>query len=294
MLASQEEATVEFTGQVKDESTYLTVVQNPDELDSIISLHTRKGNEELKLTDDGVLINEKLSEEFGIKVGDTIRISGEFGESEAKVCGIFEQYLHNYIYMTPTLYSSLYGKNPSYNMLDVKLDDNSQTAQETFSSEILTDDRIAAVSFIATSLEEFKNMLNSLNLVVLVMITCAAALAFVVLYNLTNINIAERVREIATFKVLGFNNRETSSFIYKENIVLTLLGIAVGLVLGIFLTSFIVQTVEIDNIMFGREIFPTSFIYAAGFTMLFSLLVNAVMSFKIKAVNMVESLKSVE
>lgn len=294
MLASQEEATVEFTGQVKDESTYLTVVQNPDELDSIISLHTRKGNEELKLTDDGVLINEKLSEEFGIKVGDTIRVSGEFGESEAKVCGIFEQYLHNYIYMTPTLYSSLYGKNPSYNMLDVKLDDNSQTAQETFSSEILTDDRIAAVSFIATSLEEFKNMLNSLNFVVLVMITCAAALAFVVLYNLTNINIAERVREIATFKVLGFNNRETSSFIYKENIVLTLLGIAVGLVLGIFLTSFIVQTVEIDNIMFGREIFPTSFIYAAGFTMLFSLLVNAVMSFKIKAVNMVESLKSVE
>ena len=171
--------------------------------------------------------------------------------------------------MTPTLYSSLYGKNPSYNMLDVKLEDNSQSAQEAFSSEVLKDDRIAAVSFIATSLEEFKNMLNSLNLVVLVMITCAAALAFVVLYNLTNINIAERVREIATFKVLGFDNRETSSFIYKENIVLTLLGIVVGLVLGVFLTSFIVQTVEIDNIMFGREIHPTSFIYAAGFTMLF-------------------------
>lgn len=294
MLASQEEATVEFNGQLKDESTYLTVVQNPDELDSIVSLHTRKGKEELTLTDDGVLINEKLSEEFGIKVGDKIRISGEFGDSQAKVCGIFEQYLHNYIYMTPKMYSSLYGKNPSYNMLDVKLDDNSQTAQESFSSKILKDDRIAAVSFIATSLKEFENMLNSLNLVVLVMITCAAALAFVVLYNLTNINIAERVREIATFKVLGFNNRETSSFIYKENIVLTLLGIIVGLVLGIFLTSFIVQTVEIDNIMFGREIHPTSFIYAAGFTMLFSLLVNAVMSFKIKAVNMVESLKSVE
>ena len=294
MLASQQDATVEFNGQLKDESTYLTVVQNPEELDSIVSLHTRKGKEDLTLTDDGVLINEKLSEEFGIKVGDTIRISGEFGDSEAKVCGIFEQYLHNYIYMTPKMYSSLYGKNPSYNMLDVKLDDNSQTSQESFSSETLKDDRIAAVSFIATSLEEFKNMLNSLNLVVAVMIICAAALAFVVLYNLTNINIAERVREIATFKVLGFNNRETSSFIYKENIVLTLLGIAVGLILGIFLTSFIVQTVEVDNIMFGREIYPTSFIYAAGFTMLFSLLVNAVMSVKIKTVNMVESLKSVE
>lgn len=294
MLTSQEDATVEFKGQIKDESTYLTVVQSPNELSSIISLHNRKSGRELALTDDGALINEKLSEEFGIKTGDTIKVSGEFGESEVTVCGIFEQYLHNYIYMTPTLYNSLYGKNPSYNILDVKLNDNSQSAQEKFSFEILKDDSIAAVSFIASSLEEFENMLNSLNLVVLVMIICAAALAFVVLYNLTNINIAERVREIATFKVLGFNNKETSSFIYKENIVLTLLGIIVGLVLGIFLTSFIVHTVEIDNIMFGRVIYPTTYIFAAGLTMLFSLIVNAVMSFKIKAVNMVESLKSVE
>lgn len=294
MLTSQEDATVEFNGKIKNESTYLTVVQNSEKLNSTISLHTRTGNEELALTDNGVLINEKLSEEFGIKTGDTIKVSGEFGENEVTVCGIFEQYLHNYIYMTPTLYNSLYGKNPSYNILDVKLNDNSQSAQEKFSSEILKDDSIAAVSFIASSLEEFENMLNSLNLVVLVMIICAAALAFVVLYNLTNINIAERVREIATFKVLGFNNKETSSFIYKENIVLTLLGIIFGLVLGIFLTSFIVHTVEIDNIMFGRVIYPTTYIFAAGFTMLFSLIVNAVMSFKIKDVNMVESLKSVE
>lgn len=294
MLTSQEDATVEFNGKIKNESTYLTVVQNSEKLNSTISLHTRTGNEELALTDNGVLINEKLSEEFGIKTGDTIKVSGKFGENAATVCGIFEQYLQNYIYMTPTLYNTLYGKNPSYNILDVKLKDNSQTAQESFSSEILKDDRVAAVSFIASSLEEFKNMLNSLNLVVLVMIICAAALAFVVLYNLTNINIAERVREIATFKVLGFNNKETSSFIYKENIVLTLLGIIFGLVLGIFLTSFIVHTVEIDNIMFGRVIYPTTYIFAAGFTMLFSLIVNAVMSFKIKDVNMVESLKSVE
>lgn len=294
MLTSQEDATVEFNGKIKNESTYLIVVQNSEKLNSTISLHTRTGNEELALTDNGVLINEKLSEEFGIKTGDTIKVSGEFGENEVTVCGIFEQYLQNYIYMTPTLYNSLYGKNPSYNILDVKLNDNSQSAQEKFSSEILKDDSIAAVSFIASSLEEFENMLNSLNLVVLVMIICAAALAFVVLYNLTNINIAERVREIATFKVLGFNNKETSSFIYKENIVLTLLGIIFGLVLGIFLTSFIVHTVEIDNIMFGRVIYPTTYIFAAGFTMLFSLIVNAVMSFKIKDVNMVESLKSVE
>lgn len=294
MLCVQEEATVEFEGQIKDESTYLTVVQKPDELDSIISLHTRKGNEKLSLTDDGVLINEKLADEFGIKTGDTIKVSFNGGEAEVKVCGVFEQYLHNYVYMTPSLYSSLFGKEPVYNTLDVKLEDDSNNAEESFSSEFLKDDRVAAVSFINTSLKDFENMLSSLNLVVLVMIVCAAALAFVVLYNLTNINIAERVREIATFKVLGFNNKETASFIYKENIVLTVLGIAAGLILGIFLTGFIVQTVEVDNIMFGRDIYPISFIYAAGLTMIFSLLVNAVMSFKIKSVNMVESLKSVE
>lgn len=294
MLVSQEDATVEFKGQLKDESTYLTIVQNPEKLDSIISLHTRREKENLELSDDGVLINEKLSEEFGIKVGDTIKVGGDNGKADVKVCGIFEQYLHNYIYITPKLYKSLYSKNPEYNMLDVKLLDSSKTAEENFSSEILKDSRIAAVSSIKSSLKDFENMLNSLNLVVFVMIICAAALAFVVLYNLTNINIAERVREIATFKVLGFNNKETASFIYKENIILTLLGIAAGLILGIFLTGFIVQTVEVDNIMFGRNIYATSFIYAVALTMLFSLLVNAAMSFKIKAVNMVESLKSVE
>ena len=156
------------------------------------------------------------------------------------------------------------------------------------------DDRISAVSFVNSSVEEFDSMLSSLNMVVAVMIICAAALAFVVLYNLTNINIAERVREIATFKVLGFYNRETSSMIYRENIVLTVLGIFVGFAMGFFLTHFIVQTVEVDNVMFGRDIYFTSYLYAAAFTLLFSIIVNAVMSFKIKAVNMVESLKSIE
>ena len=126
------------------------------------------------------------------------------------------------------------------------------------------------------------------------MVVCAAALAFVVLYNLTNINIAERMREIATFKVLGFYNKETSSFIYKENVILTLLGILGGLALGVLLTGFIIRTVEVDNVMFGRDIYWTTYLYASGLTLFFSLLVNTSMGFKIKAVNMVESLKSVE
>lgn len=294
MLSVQEEVTVKTNDVTKKDGTYLSVVQNPENLDSIISLHTRKEKTELTLDDNGVMINEKLSEELALKVGDTIVLSSDSGECEVKITGIFEQYINNYIYMTPTLYKSLYNKEVEYNMLNVRLAETSESAQNSFSLHCLENSRIAAVSFVDSSLDDFRNMLDSLNLVVFVMIVCAAALAFVVLYNLTNINIAERVREIATFKVLGFYNKETSSFIYIENIVLTILGIIVGLILGIFLTGFIIQTVEVDNIMFGRDIFITSFLYAAGFTLLFSVVVNFVMSFKIKAVNMVESLKSVD
>lgn len=294
MFCVQEEAEVKTDKTVKEDGVYLAVVQNPNELDNIISLHKRSDKSELELTDDGVLINEKLSAELNLKVGDTIGISSDSGTAEVKITGIFEQYINNYIYMTPTLYKELYGKETEYNMLNVVLRSNDEETESSFSKHCLSDSRIAAVSYVDSSLDDFRNMLDSLNMVVMVMILCAAALAFVVLYNLTNINIAERVREIATFKVLGFYNKETSAYIYIENIVLTVLGIAAGLVLGVVLTGFIVHTIEIDNIMFGRDIFASSYLYAAGLTMLFSLIVLFAMSFKIKAVNMVESLKSVE
>ena len=192
------------------------------------------------------------------------------------------------------LHSALFGREPSFNLCDVQFTDKSEETGEAFSTEMLSDDRVAAISFMEQNIKDFKNMLNSLNMVIVVMVVCAAALAFVVLYNLTNINIAERQREIATFKVLGFYNRETSSFIYIENIILSLLGVAVGLLLGVLLTGFIIKTVEVDNVMFGRDIYFLTFVYASAMTMLFALLVNAAMSFKIKSVNMVESLKSVE
>ncbi len=294
MLAVQEELKVQFGKKIKETDTYLTVVQAPENLNSIISLHKRSDKSEYSLTDDGVLISEKMSKELGVKDGDTIKLSSESGDVEVRVCGVFEQYIQNYVYMTPSLYEQLYNKTAEYNVLMVKFEENTALTDDEFSSKCLEDDRVTAVSFIDSIITELEDMLESLNLVVFVMVICAAALAFVVLYNLTNINIAERVREIATFKVLGFKNNETSSFIYRENIVLTLIGIAAGLVIGYFLASFVVVTIEVDSVMFGREVFLSSYLYAAGLTMLFSLLVNAVMSFKIKAVNMVESLKSVE
>ncbi len=294
MLVMREDATVGFNGKATTESTYVLVPEEPEAFDSLVSLRTRADKEPLALDDGSILLNEKLASEFGISVGDAVTLTTENGTAKVKVGGIYEQYIYNFAYMTPKCYETLFGKQPVYNMFDVRLADKTDETGEAFSSAMLGDSRVVAISFMTQNIDDFRNMLNSLNMVVLVMIVCAAALAFVVLYNLTNINIAERVREIATFKVLGFYNGETSRFIYIENIILTLLGIIAGEGLGVILTGFIIRTVEVDNVMFGREIFLSTFLYAAGLTLVFSLLVNAAMSFKIRKVNMVESLKSVE
>ena len=294
MLATQEALTLSFNGKESIESTYLQVAQSPEDFTRMMTLRTRIGQQPLTLDDSGVMINEWIAAKLGISVGDVVTLKTDNGEAEANVSGIYEHYIYNYVILTPQYYEAVFGRAPTYNMLDVTLTDNSSAAQETFSIGLLDDSRIVAVSFLDQNVSDFKNMLNALNMVVIVMIICASGLAFVVLYNLTNINIAERVREIATFKVLGFYNNETARFIYRENILLTLMGIAVGLVLGVFLTGFIIRTVEVDNVMFGRDIYFSTYVFATLLTMGFSLLVNFLMSFKIKAVNMVESLKSVE
>ena len=294
MLSLQEEATLSFGGKSTKENTYVSVPEQPDRIGEIITLRTRRDKTPLELSDSGVLINERIAADFGFGEGDIVTLRTENGEAQVTVDGIYEHYIHNYVFMKPALYEKLFGGEPRYNILQVKLHSAESGSESRFSTPMLSDSRVVAVTFMRENIEEFKNMLNSLDMVVVVMIVCAAALAFVVLYNLTNINLAERQREIATFKVLGFFNRETSRFIYIENIILTFLGILAGLGLGVILSGFIIRTVEIDNVMFGRDIFFTTYLYAAGLTMLFSLLVNAAMSFKIRKVNMVESLKSVE
>ncbi len=294
LLVSQSDVTVGYGGKENSESTYLWTMSDPQNFDNMVSIRTRKDHTPLPLDNNGIMVNEKLASILGFSVGDTITLKIGDKTAEAKVSGIFEQYIYNYLYLTPDYYRQLFGTEPKYNLMITSLTDKSDEIQNKFSSELLADDRVTAVSFMGANIRDFKNMLNSLNMVVVVMIVCAAGLAFVVLYNLTNINIAERVREIATFKVLGFYNKETSRFIYKENLILTVLGILAGLLLGILLTGFIIRTVEVDNIMFGRDIYFTTYLYASGLTLLFSLIVNAVMSFKIKAVDMVTSLKSVE
>lgn len=284
-------------GEAKSPKSYIDslnicVPQNLKEFSKLVNLRTREKHTPLEFSDNSVIITEKMSKLLNVGVGDSIKVAVDDVEKSLKISGISEQYVGHYIYMTPALYEKSFGKI-DYSTVFVELKDVYKT-QSDFGNMILKRDDVSAVSFIQSSVDELNDMLKSLNMVVFIMILCAGALAFVVLYNLTNINIAERIREIATIKVLGFNNLETSAFIYRENIALVILGILLGLLMGTFLSGWIVTTVELDNVQFGRTIHWVSYLWATLLTALFSLVVNFIMYFKMKNVNMVESLKSVE
>jgi len=202
--------------------------------------------------------------------------------------------IYHYIYMTPALYEELYGSHAPVTAAFAKLTDNSAGAIDDFKHTLMSQSNIAGTIFVPLIKGNFSNVFTSLNYVILVLIMSAFALAMVVLYNLTNININERVREIATIKVLGFYDMEVSTYVFRENAIITILGAGLGLVLGVFLHGFVVRTAEIDMIMFGRDIAPVSFLISFALTLLFSLLVNVVMHFYMRKISMVESLKSVE
>ena len=202
--------------------------------------------------------------------------------------------MYHYIYISPSYYEKLTGKALKFNSMVFKEKDISTSEEKELSSRLLEDDRLIAVQFVSGIIAEFNETIASINAVVIVMILAAGALAFVVLYNLTNINISERVREIATIKVLGFYNNEVNMYIIRENIVLTIIGIVCGIIAGTFLAKFMILTIEVDEVMFGRNIEISSYIIAAILTAVFSLLVNIVMSRKMKKISMVESLKSIE
>lgn len=196
--------------------------------------------------------------------------------------------------MTKDYYNKLFNNIPQNNKVLGILNSTSSKQEDKLSEEIINIDAISGVTFNTISKQTFSNTIKNLNYVVLVMIVSAGSLAFVVLYNLTNVNISERIREIATIKVLGFYDGETAAYIYRENIILTIVGMIVGLVLGKFLHQYIMITVEIKSMMFGRIISLKSYIIAAILTILLSLIVNIVMYYKLKNVKMVESLKSID
>ena len=274
---------------------YLDVPKNVEEFSEFVVLQDRVTNEKYELDDSGAILTEKMATELDVEPGDTVTIRDENrGDLEVEISAVCENYMSHYLYMTPAYYEKVYGEQPDYNSIFYKTADRITEEAERIGEEALTLPGALSVSYTTDLREQVDNMLGALDEVIVVLIISAGMLAFVVLYNLNNINITERQRELATLKVLGFYNGEVAMYVYRENIVLTVLGAVFGIVLGKFLHGFIIVTVEIESVMFGRNIDLSSFVYGFLLTLLFSLLVNGAMYFKLKKINMVESLKSVE
>lgn len=283
-----------------DQRVELNVPQDTQEFGNFNTLRTRVGHKPLAIDDEGVLISEKLATKLGVSVGDSIAIYDEdaignaTGEGrEVRVSGIMENYVAQYVLMSPVLYESTMGEAPSYATLLANVAEGNDV-REVFSDDVLAMDGVKTVTYNDETINSYRSMLKSVDSVVVVLVVAAALLAFVVLYNLTNINITERVREIATLKVLGFTPHEVNAYIYRETMLLSLIGAFVGLFLGIAMEGYVVITAEVDQVMFGREIHALSFIIAFALTMLFSVIVTLAMKFKLKKIDMVESLKSVD
>lgn len=285
--------TIEHDGVSKE--VYLNVPKNVEKFSDFVVLQDRTTKEKYQLTDKGAVLTEKMAKELGVSAGDTVTIKEENEkERTVKISQICENYMSHYLYMTPAVYKAAYGKEPEYNSIYYRTEGRTTKEAESVGEAALKLDGALSVSYTTELRQQVDDMLQSLDIVIVVLIISAGMLAFVVLYNLNNINITERKRELATLKVLGFYDKEVTEYVYRENILLTLIGSVFGMLLGKILHRFIIVTVEIDSVMFGRNINTISFVYAFLLTVVFSLFVNGVMYFKLKKINMVESLKSVE
>lgn len=295
ILASNTSSTKAYVDSSKKQLELSCIIpQNNEDFKKLIDLRTRINKTPVELTDKGVVVTERMSDILGVGIGDkfTMLISDE--PYEVTITGITENYASNYIYMMPSYYEQLTGNNIRYNTIYAQINNTNSELESSLATKWMKNDNIITISFVSDIISSVDDMLQSLNVIVLVLIICAGALATVVLYNLTNINIAERVREIATIKVLGFYNGETAAYIYRENIVLTIVGAIVGLLLGSVFTRFIVETIQMDMVMFSKENNPMSFVWGFALTAVFSAIVNIIMYRKMKKIDMVESLKSVE
>lgn len=288
-------AEVKIPGSADDYSTEITVVNDTSAYMDYVTFRTRRSKKTIELDDSGVIISEKLAKDLNVKEGDNVLIHDEDNkQATVEVSGVMEMYINNYIFMTSEYYSQVFGYTPDNNRILGILTSDGDDIQSVIGDRYLTDNNVKSLTFVKANITRFENMIQSLDLVTWVLIISAGMLAFVVLYNLTNVNISERIREIATIKVLGFYDREVGEYVYRENIILTLIGGVFGLLLGMALHAYIMTTIELDGVMFGTKINISSFLISYGITILFSLLINIFMYPSLKKIPMVESLKSVE
>ena len=274
-------------------TTAYVEVMEADEIGKVIDLLDYKTGEPITMEDTGVYIDQKLSELLKVSVGDTFFLDGD-ARGDVTVAGIYEHYTGHFIYMTPSYYEQTLhaDSEPNAYLMNFTSDDT-DTCNAIF-EKLLSMNGVATTSRMRDTQDTYMHSMERVDFVVVIIILAAAALAMVVLFNLSNINITERQRELATIKLLGFYDKEVSAYVYRENIVLTVFGILVGCFMGHWLHIYLVRSTEIDLMMFGRQTAPSAYVYAAILTMLFSVLVNVLAHFKMKKIDMVESLKSAE
>lgn len=278
-----------------EENVQIIVPNNNTDFNTLINLTDVKSKNNLSLPKDGVLLTDKAAQLLGVEAGDTITLKDtDENETNVKVTNVVENYVYHYIYMSKSMYENLYSKSFDSNVILTKDFNLDNETEDNFVKDLMNMPEVASVTRISTAMNMMNDTMKSLNYVVVILIVSAGLLAFVVLYNLSNVNISERIRELATIKVLGFYDKEVYLYITRETIILTAIGLVLGLVAGYFLDFFILETCEINMLRFRKFVAPLSFVFAALITILFTIIVNIVTYFALKKINMIESLKSVE
>lgn len=289
---------VEILNKETKQDIQLIVPKKTDVLSDYIVLENRVSKEKYSLSDNGVVITEKLAKLLGIKQGEKITIKNSNDkQAEVEVKGITRNYLMHYMYISPEYYESIFGEKVKYNTILLKEQSEVKKSEESenkLGKKILENSNISKVTFMSQTKSIFDEVMDNMTFVVWILIISAGLLAFVVLYNLANVNISERIRELATIKVLGFYDKEVYDYVGRETTILTIIGILIGLIAGYFLEMFILKTCELDILMFDTRISIWSYVYSASLTILFTLIVSVVTYFALKKIDMIESLKSVE
>lgn len=279
----------------KTEDIQIVIPKDQQELEKMIKIVDVEEEKNIELSKEGIVITDKLAELINAKKGDTIKITtADEEEKEIKVVAIAENYISHYVYMSKELYQEIFGKEYSTNVLLIKDNNLDESQEEVLMKELVGKNEVSTVLLTSTTMKTLDDTMNSLNYVVIILIVSAGLLAFVVLYNLANVNISERIRELATIKVLGFYDKEVYNYVSRETLILTIIGIVLGLIGGYFLNFYILGTCEIDLLRFEKVIYPISYVYSVVITLIFSLIVNIATYFALKKIDMIGSLKSIE
>lgn len=294
LAISQEMMTVKKKGLTNQE-VYVTVPEEMDKLPNFVLFNQRKSGDVFQLGDEGAFVSEKLAKLWQLSPGDTLKLYDSKNRShKVKIARVIENYAMHYLYLSPKYYEKVFGKAPTYNVDLVQTDAMTEKEEAQVAEKWMKSDNILNVTFLSETSDAMTDTIDSLTVVVWVLIICAGTLALIVLYNLTNINVEERIRELSTIKVLGFYHREVTMYVYRENNILTVLGIIVGGFLGKALHRFVLETAEVNQLMFSPTIHWQSYAYAGVLTLFFSLIVMLIMHRKLKKVDMIEALKSSE